>query len=416
MPSHKVTFTGSQGDTLAARLDLPDRSPQAYALFAHCFTCTKDIFAAAQVARALAARGIAVLRFDFTGLGHSDGEFANTTFSSNIADLVAAADHLRATYRAPSIIIGHSLGGAAVLGAAPRIPEVKAVATIGAPSDPHHVTHLFDDARAAIERDGHATVNLAGRTFTISRAFIADTAHARLLQTVADLHLPLLVMHAPRDAIVGIDNAGEIFAAAKHPKSFVSLDDADHLLTRKADAVYAADVIAAWAARYVPGLGDAQSPPALPAGDGEVVVSEAGQGPFAQHVTVGRHRLAADEPTSIGGHDTGPTPYGLLLAALGTCTAMTLRMYADRKDLALRGVTVRLNHHKVHAADSVDVAAKGAKIDRISLSLELTGDLDDPTRARLLEIAHRCPVHQTLKRENIIAAELAPAQPHPQPV
>ncbi len=408
MPSQKVTFTGSQGDSLAARLDLPDGPPRAYALFAHCFTCTKDIFAAAQIARGLAARGVAVLRFDFTGLGHSDGEFANTTFTSNISDLVAAAGHLRDVYQTPAIIIGHSLGGAAVLGAAPQIPGLKAVVTIGAPSDPHHVTHLFDADREAIDRDGSAPVNLAGRTFTISREFIEDTAEARLLQTVAGLKLPLLVMHAPRDDTVGIDNAGEIFQAAKHPKSFVSLDDADHLLTRKADAIYASDVIAAWASRYVPGLNPADTPSGPPAGDGEVVVSEAGEGPFAQYVSVGRHRLRADEPVSIGGLDTGPTPYGYLLTALGACTAMTLRMYADRKKLPLRGVTVRLKHDKVHAADSVDAGGRGAKIDQIALTIELAGDLDDPTRARLLEIAHRCPVHQTLKRENIITAELIP--------
>ena len=405
MPSSKVSFPGAQGDTLAARIDLPDGPPAAYALFAHCFTCTKDIFAAAQIARALAAQGIAVLRFDFTGLGHSDGEFANTTFSSNVADLVAAAEYLAAEHAAPAVLIGHSLGGAAVLAAAPRIPGVRAVATVGAPADPHHVTHLFADDRAEIERTGRAEVTLAGRKFTITREFIADTAEANLTETIAATRLPLLVMHAPTDDTVGIDNAGAIFGAAKHPKSFVSLDSADHLLTRKADAIYAADVLAAWATRYVPGLKTEEPAGAGPRGDGEVVVSSAGEGKFAHIVRVGHHRLRADEPPSVGGTDTGPTPYGYLLAALGACTAMTLRMYADFKKLPLRDVTVRLRHEKVHAADAA-AEGKGGKIDQIDVTLELAGDLDDATRDRMLEIAGRCPVHQTLKRENVITTSL----------
>lgn len=406
MPTERITFPGAQGDTLAARLDLPDGTPKAYALFAHCFTCTKDIFAAAQIARALAAQGVAVLRFDFTGLGHSDGEFANTTFSSNVADLVAAAKYLAEVHTAPTIIVGHSLGGAAVLAAAPQIDSIRAVATIGAPADPHHVTHLFADARAEIETTGSAEVTLAGRPFTITRDFINDTAEAKLTKAIAASRLPLLVMHAPTDDTVGIDNAGTIFGAAKHPKSFVSLDDADHLLTRKADAIYAADVLAAWAARYVPGLNQPAdtAPGAAPRGDGEVVVSSAGTGKFAHIVRVGRHRLRADEPPSVGGDDTGPTPYGFLLAALGACTAMTLRMYADFKKLPLRDVTVRLRHEKVHAADAAE--GKGGKIDQIDMSLELAGDLDAATRERMLEIASRCPVHQTLKRENVITTNL----------
>ncbi|MBB4286446.1 bifunctional alpha/beta hydrolase/OsmC family protein [Roseospira goensis] len=398
--SEKITFPGAHGHPLAARLDAPTGAVKGYALFAHCFTCSKDIFAASRIAGALAERGIAVLRFDFTGLGASEGEFANTTFSSNIQDLIAAADWLRETRRAPALLIGHSLGGAAVLAAAPRIPEATAVVTIGAPSGVSHVTHHFADALEEIRVKGMAEVTLAGRPFTISRQFVEDTEEHDLLDTVAGLRTALLLFHAPRDQTVGIDNASRIFQAAKHPKSFVSLDDADHLLTRKADAVYVADVIAAWASRYVAdGSGDETHTLDDAVDPGTVLVTEAGDGPFAQTVRVGRHVLRGDEPVDVGGRDSGPTPYDFLLAALGTCTAMTIRLYADRKKIALDGVGVSLSHRKVHARDCGDCEATDAKIDEIARTLELRGDLDADTRARLLEIADRCPVHRTLNGE-----------------
>jgi putative redox protein len=371
--SEKLTFTGADGAELAARLDVPDGAPRAYALFAHCFTCTKDIFAAARIAAGLAEQGIAVLRFDFTGLGHSEGEFANTNFSSNVADLVRAADYLRETRAAPKVLIGHSLGGAAVLAAAPRVPEAVAVATIGAPAEPTHVRHLFQAARPEIEARGEAEVLLAGRPFRIRKQFLEDIEKHKLATALAELRKALVVFHAPRDATVGIENAGEIFKAAKHPKSFVSLDDADHLLSRKEDAVYVATVLAAWATRY---LGRAAEPakPAKPAAPsaGAVVVQETGEGRFTQHIAAGKHALRADEPEDFGGSDSGPGPYDLLLAGLGACTSMTLRMYAARKQWPLDRVTVALRHEKIHAEDCADCETKEGRIDRIERSLRST--------------------------------------------
>jgi putative redox protein len=406
----KLTFTGSGGHTLAARLDRPQGPPIAYALFAHCFTCGKDVAAAQRIARALAERGIAVLRFDFTGLGHSDGEFANTNFSSNVADLVAAADALRARHAAPALLIGHSLGGAAVIAAAPQVPEAKAVATIGAPADPEHVGRNFAAKLPEIEQHGEAEVDLGGRAFTIRKQFLADIAGQTLHDTLATLRKALLVLHGPRDAIVGIDNATRIFTAAKHPKSFVSLDDADHLLSRKPDALYAAQVLAAWAARYIdaprpdptPDLG----PEPMPEG---VVVQETGAGRYANRVVAGAHRMLADEPAEMGGTNTGPSPYDWLLGGLGACTSMTIRMYAERKGWPLDRVTVRLTHSKIHAEDCEDCETKSGKIDLIEREVHLVGALDDAQRQRLLEIADKCPVHRTLESENVIRTRLVDA-------
>ena len=402
--SEKLSFAGTGGQELAARLEKPRGRSHAVALFAHCFTCTKDIFAAARIAAGLASRGIAVLRFDFTGLGHSEGEFANTNFSSNVDDLVAAADHLRSLGTAPKIVIGHSLGGAAVLAAAGRIPEAVAVATIGAPADPAHVQHLFQAARPEIEAKGEAEVLLAGRPFTIKKQFLEDIEATRLEAAIGDLRKALLVFHAPRDATVGIENAGRIFGAAKHPKSFVSLDDADHLLTRRQDANYVAEVLAAWAGRY---LGLAQAEP-LKAASGTVVVQEAGEGKFAQHVAAGPHQLRADEPLSVGGEDSGPGPYDLVMAGLGACTSMTLRLYAERKGWPLERVTVTLSHDKIHAEDCADCETKSGRLDRIDRRLLVEGALDDEQRARLLEIADKCPVHRTLESEVVVTTGLAP--------
>jgi len=407
MRREAITFTGSDGRSqLAARLDLPAGPPRAFALFAHCFTCSKDIFAAQRIAEGLAADGIGVLRFDFTGLGSSEGEFANTDFSSNVADLVAAAEWLRREHQAPKILVGHSLGGAAVLAAAAAIPEATAVATIAAPAEPAHVRHLFRDAAQDIERDGEADVDLAGRTFRIRREFLEDIEANRLEYAIGNLRRALLVFHAPLDPIVGIDNASRIFTAAKHPKSFVSLDDADHLLSRRADAIYVAQVIAAWAARYV---GDVTAAPPAPApgADDAVVVAETGTGRFAQLVSVGgRHALAADELEAYGGTDTGPSPYDLVLAGLGACTSMTMRMYAERKGLPLEKATVTLRHGKIHAVDCAECETKEGKIDRIERQIRLEGPLDDAARSKLMEIADKCPVHRTLHSEVLIETAL----------
>jgi putative redox protein len=373
-------------------------------LFAHCFTCSKDSRAARGIAEALAASGIAVLRFDFTGLGSSEGEFANAGFSSNIDDLVAAADHLRATAQAPTLLVGHSLGGAAVLAAASRIPEVTAVVTIGAPADPGHVTHFFADAIDTIRSNGEGEVSLGGRVFQIRSDFLDDVTEQNLLEQVAALRSALLILHAPTDEVVSIDNAAQIFNAARHPRSFVSLDDADHMLGRRRDAQYAADVIAAWSQRYLP---DPQPSDAERA-HGEVLVEETGDGTFQQLITIGAHRLLADEPVELGGGDTGPSPYDLLLAGLGACTAMTLRLYAGRKGLALDQVRVALRHAKIHATDCETCETRQGQVDRIERVITVTGDIDDAQRARLLEIADKCPVHRTLTSEISIQSRLAP--------
>ena len=405
--SEKVSFPGALGETLAARLDLPDGPPLAYALWAHCFSCTKDVFAASRVARALTENGIAVLRFDFTGLGASEGDFANTNFSSNVGDLVAAADWMRDNLAAPAMLLGHSLGGAAVLVAAARVPEAKAVITIGAPADAAHVAHNFQNSVAEIEAKGEAEVLLVGRPFRIKKQFLDDIRAQNVEAAVAGLKKALLIFHSPVDATVGIDNAAAIYGAAKHPKSFVSLDDADHLLSRKEDAEYVAGVIAAWARRYVC-LEDAPASQIAPqAAPGTVVVEETGQGKFQNAVSVGgRHVLLADEPADVGGTDTGPGPYDFLLTALGACTAMTIRMYADLKNLPLTKVRVTLTHDKIHAEDCADCETKVGKLDRIVRDLHFEGDLSEAQKAKLLEIADKCPVHKTLHSEIVEESRL----------
>ncbi len=403
--SEKVEFEGAQGDMLAARLEMPAGEPRAYALFAHCFTCSKDIFAASRIAGALAELGFAVLRFDFTGLGASDGEFANTNFSSNVGDLLKAVEYLRAAHEAPSIIIGHSLGGAAVLAAAGQVPEIKAVATIGAPSDPGHVQHLFAAARPEIEAKGEAEVSLAGRTFRIQKQFLDDIESHKLADAIGAMRKALLVFHSPVDQTVGVENAAAIFQAAKHPKSFISLDDADHLLSRHADAIYVATVLAGWASRYLP-EDDAEAADTAAGEPGTVIVRETGNGRFQQDVLNGPHRMLADEPPSVGGTNTGPTPYGYLLAGLGACSSMTVRMYADRKKWPLERVSVSLHHDKIHATDCEECETREGKIDTIEREIELTGPLDAEQRARLLEIADKCPVHRTLHSEVQIVSRL----------
>jgi len=405
MPTKKFQFTGEGGHQLAAALDLPDGEPSAYALFAHCFTCGKDVLAAKRIATALSTKGIAVLRFDFTGLGSSEGDFANATFSSNVADLVRAADHLRSVRKAPAILIGHSLGGAAILAAAEKIPEAKAVVTIAAPSDPSHVTGLFRDHVDQIREQGKAEVTLAGRPFTIKREFLDDVAEQRLLDEVGNLRKALLVMHSPTDDTVGIDNATRIFVGAKHPKSFVSLSGADHLLSQRRDSTYVAEVIAAWATRYVDlaavPAADAQNEPR------QVVVQETRNGKFQNTVAIGPHHLLADEPRAAGGDDTGPGPYDFLLTALGACKSMTMSLYADRKSFPLERATVMLNHSKIYAKDCAECETKEGMLDQIEVTIGLEGPLDADQRKRILEIADKCPVHRTLTSEIRILTKAA---------
>lgn len=398
----KAEFTNRKGKVLAARLDLPDGGdPAAYAIFAHCFSCSKNTKAAHGVSRHLAERGIATLRFDFTGLGESEGDFANTNFSSNISDLKCAAEWLEAHHQAPALLVGHSLGGAACLMTALDMPSVRAVATIGAPADADHVTQQFGAKLEKIEEEGSAEVDLAGRAFRIERQFLDDIEGQQIEEAAAKLNRALLICHSPLDAQVGVENASRLFLAARHPKSFLSLDNADHLLSNSADAEYAAEVIAAWGSRYVGGGVIAPESVAAPEtpdeGPEKVLVEETGEGKFHTRVTAGRHSFIADEPKRVGGDDAGPDPYELLVAGLGACTSMTLRMYADRKEWPLKRVSVSLHHIKDYTDDCEGcVKGEAQKIDIITRELTLEGDLDESQRARLLEIADRCPVHQTL--------------------
>jgi putative redox protein len=396
MRSERFEFPNAKGEKLSALLDLPIGKPTAFALIAHCFTCGKDNLAAKRIAERLAINGIAVLRFDFTGLGNSEGEFANTHFSSNVDDLVAAADHLRKAHGPPAILIGHSLGGSAVLAAAHRIPEARAVVTIAAPSDPSHVTGLFKEKVEAIREQGEVEVALAGRPFRIKREFLDDVAERKLDECLATLHKALLVFHSPTDDTVGIGNATYIFTHAKHPKSFVSLAGADHLLSKRGDAVYVANVIAAWAERYL------DQPEIMSEAEAElgiVLVRETHGGKFQQEILGGPHRFLADEPVKVGGLDSGPGPYDLLLAGLGACTSMTLRLYADLKKLPLTRVSVRLSHNKIHAEDCEKCETVEGMVDHIDRAITLEGELDAEQRQRLMEIADKCPVHRTLESE-----------------
>lgn len=396
MTSQRLEFEGGQGARLAARLDTPDGPINGYAIFAHCFTCSKDLNATKRISAGLAEKGIAVLRFDFTGLGSSKGEFASTNFSSNISDLLRAAAMLRENFEAPSLLIGHSLGGAAVLVAGGQIPEVKGVVTIGAPADANHVTHNFAADLSAIASDGKAEVSLGGRKFTIEKQFLDDLAESSVKDHVAALKKPLLVFHSPIDQTVGVENAAAIFTAAKHPKSFISLDQADHLLTGEADARFVASTIAAWSERYLAENAaheDAQN-------ETGVIVSETGLGKFQNTVASGNHRLFADEPKAYGGTDSGPSPYDFVSIGLGACTNMTLRMYADRKGWDIGKVSVEVDHAKIHAQDCVscseDTKASVNKIDQFNRKITVKPGLDGEMMEKLLEIADKCPVHKTL--------------------
>ena len=398
--SEKVSFTGATGETLAGRYDAPISKPRAYALFAHCFSCSKDIFAAQRIAQRLVDHGIAVLRFDFTGLGLSEGDFANTNFSSNVGDLVAAANWMAETHGNVDLLIGHSLGGAAVVVGASQMPGVKAIATLGAPSDADHVLHNFATHLDEIEERGEAIVTLAGRPFTIKRQFVEDVRGASVRDAAAALKRPFLVMHSPIDDTVGIDNATGLFVSAKHPKSFISLDNADHLIRGKPHARYAADVIASWASRYIFEDGEEQ-PPQAERGSRAVVVEETGRGRYENWVVIGDHHFFVDEPQEVGGGGRGPDPYELLNASLGACTSMTIRMYADRKSIPLDTVSVTVRQSKDYAEDC-EHCEEGEKVDIFERDIRLSGDLDAQQHAKLIEIADKCPVHRTLHGEVVI--------------
>ena len=397
MEYQRVNFKNNDGIEISGRMDLPaDREPQAYALFAHCFTCNKNFKAVSHICRALTDRGFAVMRFDFTGLGESRGDFSDTNFSSNVQDLVAAADFMKENFESPEILIGHSLGGSAVLRAASEIASTRAVAIIGAPADPSHIEHALKDSREKIEKEGQARISIEGRQFVIKKQFLDDLSKNRMDEAIRKMKKPLLILHSPVDEIVDVENAARIFKTAFHPKSFVSLDEADHLMTREEDSMYAGSVIAAWAGKYV-SFGEKRRRRRIE--DDSRITARIGETPYLVDILANGRHLVADEPESVGGGDRGPTPYGLLAAALGACTCMTLRMYSDRKKWPLDSVTVKLKHQKVHAEDCKTCETKEGKLDQIELEIDVKGDLDEKQKEKLLEIANKCPVHRTLHSE-----------------
>jgi len=405
MQFQKLYFKNPDGKRLAARLDLPlDEKPTAFAVFAHCFTCTKNFNAVVNINRALALHGIAVLRFDFTGLGESEGDFSETSFSTNVADLIAAAQFLEGAYEPPRLLIGHSLGGAAVIQAAQGIPSAEAVATIAAPADLKGLLSSIDGPPLEeLEKDGETKINISGRDFKIKTQFLNDLKQDNMAEAIGALRRPLLIFHSPTDRIVSIDQAAKIFTAARHPKSFISLDKADHLLSNREDSLYVGSVLAAWASKYLKISERKYIQPEL---SDNRIIARTGMTGFRTEIVAGGHSLVADEPISAGGANSGPTPYDLLVSALGACTGMTLRMYADRKKLPLDSIIVRLKHDKIHAEDCQDCEDPRSKIDFIEREIELNGDLDQPTRQKILEIANRCPVHKTLESRSRISSKL----------
>ncbi len=402
MNLHKVSFENQQDQKLAGRLELPlDQHPHNYVIFAHCFTCSKNLTAIKNIGRAMASAGFGVLRFDFTGLGESEGDFENTNFSGNVDDLLAAAHFLEKNYKAPSLLIGHSLGGAAAIFAAAKLPSIKAVAVINSPSDPSHVTHLLKSNREEITRNGKAVVNLGGRDFTIKKQFLDDIEDKSLINVVSNLEKALLILHSPQDKIVSIKNAEDIYNAAHHPKSFVSLDGADHLLSDKKDSIYIGNVIAGWATRYV----------TIPEEDlintnSHVVASLNSEDAYTTTMKLGNHYLIADEPETFGGNNFGPSPYEFLSAALAACTAMTIQLYAKRKKWEVSNVDVHINYNKQHAVDCEHCEDSTAKIDTFVREISLEGSLDDSQKKKLLEIADKCPVHKTLHSPTQVITKL----------
>ncbi|WP_422348365.1 alpha/beta fold hydrolase [Flagellimonas sp.] len=404
MGLQKINFKNSDGQTLVGRLELPaDQHPHSYAIFAHCFTCNKNLLAVKNIGKALTSHGFGVLRFDFTGLGESDGDFADTNFSGNVGDLVAAAEFLKDNYEAPTLIIGHSLGGAASIFAAAQIPSIKAVATIGSPSNPVHVKHLLHSGVDEILATGKAVINLSGRDFTIKKQFLDDLETKSLPETAKALRKPLLIMHSPQDDTVGIKNAEEIYMAAHHPKSFVSLDGADHLLSKKEDSIYAGNVIAGWAMRY---MGPVENQEPKLKTKHQVVASLDAEDGFTTQMKVGRHYMVADEPESFGGNDFGPSPYELVSAGLSACTVMTIQMYSKRKGWPVNNVEVHTSYSKTHALDCENCEQDSAKIDTFHREIRLSGDLDEKQKARIMQIADKCPVHKTLHSETQVISKL----------
>lgn len=401
MATTKFNFQNSSGEKLAARVELPlNQHPKSWALFAHCFTCNKNLTAVRNISRALTQHGFGVVRFDFTGLGESEGDFSDTNFSSNIQDLITAAEAMADEFGAPELLVGHSLGGAAVFFAGKAIESVQAIATIGAPSSPDHVKHLFESWVDEIVEEEHAEVKIEGRPFTVKKQFLEDIESKNMATCLNTLRKPLLLLHSPQDDTVGIANAGEIYSHAMHPKSFISLDGADHLLSKKEDSQYAGNVIAGWAQRYIDPTQDDK-----PLGRAQAV-AQIGIDKFTTDIQMGKHAIRADEPIEMGGNDFGPSPYDLLLASLGACTSMTMKMYAERKGWAIDEITVHLDHDKDYVKDCEECEQPSSKIDIITRKIEIKADLDDSQLARLRDIADKCPVHRTLHSDVSVNTEL----------
>ena len=402
MNIQKITFKNNEGQLLSGRLELPvTQQAHNFAIFAHCFTCTKNLSAVKNISRALTSQGFGVLRFDFTGLGESDGDFADTNFSGNVEDLVSAADYLKTNFLPPTLIVGHSLGGAASIFAASKIDSIKALATLGAPSNPKHVQHLLHSSIDDIKNNGKAVVNLSGRDFTIKKQFLDDLEAQSLPEVAKNLRKALLVMHSPQDATVNIKNAEEIYKAAHHPKSFVSLDGADHLLSNKLDSIYAGKIISSWAKRYV-NLKNEK----LLRTKHQVIASLDSEDGITTQMKVGNHIMVADEPTSYGGNDYGPSPYEMVSAGLSACTAMTIQMYAKRKGWLINNVEVHTSYGKTHAEDCQHCDENSAKIDTFNREIKLDSNLDEKQIKRILQIADKCPVHKTLHSETQVHTKL----------
>ncbi|MDR9456063.1 MAG: bifunctional alpha/beta hydrolase/OsmC family protein [Salegentibacter sp.] len=397
MKTNKVKFKNKNGEELMGYLELPhNQDPHNFVLFAHCFTCNKNFFAAKNISRSLASAGYGVLRFDFTGLGESEGDFSDTNFSGNIQDLVAAAEFLKEEHQAPGLLVGHSLGGAAVLYAAKQIASVKAVATVAAPSTIKHVEGLLRSNIDEIEKSGKASVNIGGRPFEVKKQFLDDIREHDLSSYLSDLKRALLILHSPQDRIVGIKNAEELYVAAKHPKSFISLDGASHLMEAEEDAVYAGNTIATWAQKYLQ-----IEEKTLPESQSDVVANLGSTG-YTTQMKAGKHHFTADEPVKAGGNDYGPTPYQLVSAGLAACTSMTLHMYARRKKWPLENVETHVSYSREHASDCDNCEDKAAKLDTFKREIQIKGDLDEKQKKRLLEIADKCPVHKSLTSKNQI--------------
>ncbi|MHA7942907.1 bifunctional alpha/beta hydrolase/OsmC family protein [Formosa sp. 3Alg 14/1] len=404
MKSQKLEIENDKGVKLQAYLELPaNQNPNYFAVFAHCFTCTSTLSAVKNISRSLTNHDFGVLRFDFTGLGRSEGEFSDSHFSANVSDLLAVSKYLEEHFQAPSLLVGHSLGGAAVIVAASQLESVKAVATVGAPATVEHVTHLFSHGFDDVEEKGDVEVNIGGRPFNINKEFVDDFSKTDLPEITKNLRKPLLIMHAPFDGVVPIENAERLYKTAHHPKSFVSLDQADHLLTDSRDSEYVGNVIGTWVQRYF----EAKDSEILDT-EGEQLVAHLNllEDNFTTNIQTKKHTLIADEPERVGGDDFGPSPYEYLNAALAACTAMTLKLYAQRKKWDLQEVFVYITYSKKHSDDLKLDLEKPAQIDYLKKTLKFVGNLDDKQKARLKEIASKCPVHKTLISDTIIETEV----------